>query len=76
VVLNVTLTQPKAGGYLTVYPDGPPPPRTSNLDFTAGQTVANLVIAPVGTDGKVDLTNYSTGTSEIIADLVGWVAAE
>jgi large repetitive protein len=73
VVLNVTVTQPKAAGYLTVYPDGQSPqPVTSNLNFSAGQTVPNLVIAPVGADGKVAIYNGSGGTVQIVADISGW----
>ncbi len=35
---------------VTVYPDGVTRPTTSNLNFVAGQTIPNPVIAPVGTD--------------------------
>ncbi len=45
VALNVTVTEPTGSGFLTVYPGGENPPATSNLNFTAGQTLANLVIA-------------------------------
>ncbi len=72
VVLNVTLTQPTAGGYVTVYPDGVSRPTASNLNFGAGQTIPNLVIAPVGPDGKVDLYNGSGGKVQLIADVSGW----
>ncbi|MET9955278.1 hypothetical protein ABZ135_27545, partial [Streptomyces sp. NPDC006339] len=43
VVLNVTATGPTAGGFVSVYPDGAPRPTASNLNFTAGQTIPNLV---------------------------------
>ncbi len=46
VVLNVTVTQRTAPGILIVYPDGVTRPNSSNLNFVAGQTVPNLVIAP------------------------------
>ncbi len=75
VVLNVTVTQPTAGGYVTVYPDGVTRPTTSNLNYVAGQTIPNLVIAPVGTDGEVDLYNGSSGKAQLIADVSGWFAA-
>ncbi len=71
VVLNVAVTAPTAAGFLTVYPDGVPRPNTANLNFTAGETVPNLVVAPVGTDGKVDFYN-SAGSVQIIADVSGW----
>jgi hypothetical protein len=71
VVLNVTVTQPKAPGYITVYGDGPRP-LASNLDFAAGQTVPNLVIAPIGAGGIVNLYNGSGGTTQLIADIAGY----
>ena len=75
VVLNVTVTQPQDAGYLTVYPDGSTLPVTSSLNHTAGETVPNLVIAPVGADGKVDIYNGSAGTVQILADVSGWFAS-
>jgi hypothetical protein len=44
-VLNVTVTQPTAAGYLTVFDDDACEfPPSSNLNFSPGQTVANQVI--------------------------------
>jgi hypothetical protein len=54
-----------------VFPDGTARPATSNLNFTAGETIPNLVIVPVGADGKVDFYNDSAGTVQLIADLSG-----
>jgi hypothetical protein len=71
VVLNLTAVNPSAAGYVTAYPDGASRPNTSSLNFTAGQTIPNLVIAPIGSDGKVDLYN-SGGTVDLVADLVGY----
>jgi hypothetical protein len=75
VVFNVTVTQPQAGGYLTVYPGGVSRPSASNLNFSAGQTVPNLVVAPVGADGTVDIYNGSAGSVHIVADVSGWFSA-
>jgi hypothetical protein len=58
-----------------VYPAGAARPGTSNLSFTAGEIVANLVIVPVGAGGKVEFYNGSGGTVQIIADVSGWLAA-
>jgi len=74
VVLNVTVTATHKAGYITVYPHGSSRPGTSNLNFRAGQTVPNLVIVPVGTDGKIDLYNGSDGTVHLVADVAGWIA--
>jgi hypothetical protein len=38
MVLNVTVTDPAAGGCLTVYGDGSSRPSVSNLNFVPGQT--------------------------------------
>ncbi|MFZ6005657.1 MAG: S8 family serine peptidase [Actinomycetota bacterium] len=71
VVLNVTVTQPTAGGFLAVYP-GTTTPIASNMNFGAGQTVAQHVTATVGTDDKVQIKNGSSGTTHVIIDLAGW----
>jgi hypothetical protein len=70
-VVNVTVTDAKAGGYVDVYPDGTAPPTTSDLDYAAGQTVANHTLALAGSDGIVDFANHSTGPVDIIIDRVG-----
>lgn len=74
VVLNVTVTDTASSGFLTVWPDGVARPNASNLNFTAGQTVPNLVVAPVGADGNVDIFNGSAGNVQVIADVAGWFA--
>jgi hypothetical protein len=73
VALNVTVTAPTANGFLTVYPDGVSRPGTSNLNFSANQTVPNMVVAPVGSDGSIDFYNGSGGTVHVIADVSGWL---
>jgi hypothetical protein len=72
VVLNVTVTNPTAASYLTVFPsDDSSVPLTSNLNFSAGQTVANRVIVPLSATGQVTIFNGS-GTVDVIADVSGW----
>ena len=71
VVANVTVTQPTAAGVLTVYPDGSGLPTASNLNFSKGETVANLVTTSVS-DGVVRLHNGSSGTVHAIVDLEGF----
>ena len=74
VVLNVTATEPTADGYITVYPTGTTPPTASSLNFVAGQNIANLVTAKVGTNGQVDIYNYA-GETQVLFDVVGWFPA-
>lgn len=74
-MLNVTVTDASAGGYLTVWPTGSPRPTVSNLNFLPGETVPNLVLASLGTDGTVSIYNGSTGTTHIVADVSAYVVA-
>ena len=71
VVLNVTVTGPTRQGWVTAWPTGQARPLASNLNYTLGQTVANMVIAQVGTGGKVSLFN-NTGSTHLIVDVMGW----
>ncbi|WP_371479871.1 hypothetical protein [Kitasatospora sp. NBC_00315] len=73
VVMNVTAVYPTDAGHVTVYPDGQPVPDVSNLNFTAGQIVPNLVTVPV-VNGKVDLRNFSASV-DLIADVTGYYSA-
>jgi hypothetical protein len=72
VVANVTLTQPTASGWASVWANGSPTPAVSNLNFAIHQTVPNLVIVPVGPDGAIRLHNGSGGTVQMIADISGY----
>ncbi len=71
VVLNITATSPTSGGFVTVYPTGESRPLASNLNFAAGQTTPNLVIAKVGEGGQISIYN-DTGATHMIADVAGW----
>jgi hypothetical protein len=71
VVLNVTAVGPTTSGYLTVFPNGETQPTVSNLNFTAGEVIPNLVTVPVGADGKIDFYNFA-GSVNIVADLAGY----
>lgn len=74
VILNVTAVSPSGSGFLTVYPTGGAVPNASNLNFTAGQVVPNLVVAKVGTGGKVSIRNTSPGATHVVADVAGYFA--
>lgn len=65
VVVNVTVVDPDAAGYLTVWGAGERP-ETSNVNFRAGSTVANL--ARTKTDGGV-IRIQSTATCHVVVDL-------
>ncbi len=73
VVLNVTVVDPTAASHLTVWPHGAAMPTASNLNFAAGATVPNLVMAKVGSQGQVSIAN-NTGSTHVVVDVVGWYA--
>ena len=74
MALNVTVTNAHGSGFITAYRDGSAVPITSNLNYVKGQTVPNLVVVPVGTDGYVDLLNGGSGAGpvDLIADVTGY----
>ncbi|MFD5144704.1 PKD domain-containing protein [Streptomyces sp. NPDC058401] len=76
VALNLTVTNPQEAGHLTAYPSGQKAPSTSSVNFTAGQTVANSVIVPVGPDGKIVIRNGSWQPADVVIDVVGYYSPD
>jgi hypothetical protein len=72
VVLNVTVTNTTSPGYLSVYPQEDPRPNASNLNWTAGQTVANLAQVALRESGQVTIYN-AVGYADVIFDVAGYV---
>ncbi|MFE9443799.1 protease pro-enzyme activation domain-containing protein [Streptomyces sp. NPDC006602] len=72
VVLTVTVTGTTGSGYLTAWADGGTRPTASNLNWVQGKTIANQVIVPVGSDGKVDF--YVSSTTQVLADVAGYIS--
>ncbi len=71
VVLNVTAAEATAAGFVTVWPSGQTRPKASTLNVTfAGQNIPNLVIVPLGANGKVSF--YTQAGTHLLADVAGW----
>lgn len=75
VVMNVTATHTRGPGHLTVYPSDAERPVASNLNFTAGRTVAGSVTVKLAADGTVTLHNGSLQTVNLVADVAGWFSS-
>jgi hypothetical protein len=73
VVLNVTVTDPQAAGFVTVYPCGSSRPTASSLNYVAGSTVANAVIVKVGDGGQVCM--FTQAATNLITDVTGYFPA-
>lgn len=75
VVMNVTVTEPTASGYVTVFPGDVARPLASNLNFVPGQTIPNLVTVRVPADGTIEVFN-AVGSTHLLADVVGYYTAD
>ncbi len=74
VALNVTATDTTGPGYLTLYPAGGAPPLASNLNWTGGETVANLAVVQVSSTGAITIHN-AAGSVQVVVDLQGYFAS-
>ncbi len=72
-VLNVTVTEPGAAGYASVYPCGSDRPTVSNLNVERGDTIANAVLAKAGSGGRVCV--YVSMPAHVVVDVTGYFPA-
>jgi hypothetical protein len=68
-VLNVTAVAPAAAGHLTVFPCDRPVPNASNVNFAAGETVANLVMVRPDSAGRVCVVSHAD--TDLVVDVTG-----
>ncbi len=67
--LGIAVTEPAAAGWVAAYPCGTKFAGTSNVNFTAGQTIAASVLARPGADGRVCLRTSTA--AHLVVDLQG-----
>ena len=72
VSLNVAVTNPAAAGFVTVFPCANRR-LVASVNFGAGQTVSNAVVAPVSAAGTVCF--FSLVPTDVVVDINGWFAA-
>jgi hypothetical protein len=78
VVLNVTVVNPTAASFLSVWQSGSGPIGTwSNLNFLPGNVIANRVIVPLSAESsgppeQVSIYNYA-GSTDVVVDLDGFM---
>ncbi|MDT4894466.1 MAG: hypothetical protein QOE97_3501 [Pseudonocardiales bacterium] len=73
VTLHV-VTPAKAGGLQVYRPDQPRPSSPTVLQFAAGQTMSNVVLAPIS-GGNIEVHNSSAGAATLVVDIDGYVPA-
>ncbi len=72
VAMNLTVADATGNGYLSAAPGGSST-STSNVNYTAGQVVANSAIVPLK-NGSITIYNKGTGSTDVIADVSGYFA--
>ncbi|MFG1957687.1 fibronectin type III domain-containing protein [Nonomuraea sp. NPDC049028] len=61
-------------GKMIAYPSGGTPPAGSNIDYRPSYFQSNLVIAALGTDGKIAVNNNGPAALTVYADVAGYFA--
>ena len=72
VSLNLTAVDATANGVITAYPAGEPLPTVSNVNYSSGNTIANMSIVPLGTGGQIVLHNSGAEPVDLLADAFGY----
>lgn len=71
VVVNLTVTQTTAPGFVTVWPAGSQKPVASNVNADrAQQTIANLATVRLSADGAINV--YASAATHVIIDVFGY----
>jgi hypothetical protein len=73
VVLNATVTETGAPGFLTLWPADAARPLASTLNFLPGASVPNGTIVRTDALGRVAVFNGSAAPVHVVVDTVGWV---
>ena len=69
--MNATVVGPKRHGYATVWPCNELRPEASNLNFAAGDIVANLVTVKLSPAGTVCF--FADAQTDLLADVAGFL---
>ena len=76
VAINLTAVDGADSGYIVAYPEGSSLPGTSNIDYAAGQSIANFAIVPIGTNGGIAFYNSSGGSVQLLGDVTGYFTSD
>jgi hypothetical protein len=69
ITATIAIINPLAGGYATVYPCNATPPTASNINFTAGVTIANTATSALSSSGAVCI--FTSASADLIIDITG-----
>jgi hypothetical protein len=74
VMLNITVPNPSAQSFITVWPSGTARPTVSTLNPTPGLILSNAATVRLGSSGGFSVYNHA-GTAHVIVDVVGYVSS-
>lgn len=70
---NVTIVQPGANGFLTLFPSDAPQPTVASTNFLAAEVLNNAFTAGIGTkDGSIKI--FASATTHVVMDITGYYA--
>jgi hypothetical protein len=70
--INVAAILPASDGFLTVFPTGTAQPNSSDLNFLAGEVIANALVSPAGNGGSISV--FANVSTHMILDINGYYA--
>jgi hypothetical protein len=75
IVVNFAVVNPSAAGYITAFPAGAAQPFAATVNFVAGEVKGNNTVLKLNqTTGQVDFNVYSSSSTHVVADVVGYYA--
>ncbi len=74
VMVNLTVVNPAAAGFLTLYPSNQSAPTASTINFMPGAVRSNNATVGLATDasGGITVKNGSAGTLHFVLDVTGY----
>ncbi len=73
LVVNITAARPNTTGFLRALPTGTTGATHSNVNYTVGVASANTAIVPITGAGSISV--FTTKTTDIIVDVVGYITS-
>lgn len=71
--INLTITEPSGSGHASVMPCDTTNPSTSTLNYAAGATIANAVVAKLSAGGRLCI--YTFASTHLVVDVTGYFPA-
>ena len=75
IVVNFAVVGPSTDGYITAYPADKAQPIAATVNFVAGDVKGNNTVLKLNqTTGQADFNVYSSSTTHLVGDVVGYYA--